>query len=177
MEFSIDILNRGLQFFFWKIPFWILVFKNLNVSHWALLDNSCIVSWDSHSFWKTSLGISSRFYYDRSSLKFSETFCSNPSKNLFVISLFLFKLILREGFNLLNLLANKTKLHFLLSNESYIALIITSEVKLVSPYHSSSAELWWWIGVEPGTLRFRVDFIAHYTTTRSTTCHQSAQCL
>ena len=41
--------------------------------------------------------------------------------------------------------------------------IITSEDKLASPYHGSSAELVL-IGVEPGTLRFGVDVITHYTT-------------
>ena len=42
--------------------------------------------------------------------------------------------------------------------------IIASQDKLISPYHGSSAELVL-IGVEPGTLRFRVDVITHYNIT------------
>ena len=42
-------------------------------------------------------------------------------------------------------------------------MLITSQDKLASPYHGSSAELVL-IGFEPGALRFRVDVITHYTT-------------
>ena len=62
------------------------------------------------------------------------------------------------------------KNHFLITYQKkgiFIIISITSQNKLVSPYHGSSAELVL-IGVEPGTLRFRVDVIYG-----STTCHVS----
>ena len=43
------------------------------------------------------------------------------------------------------------------------SILIISQDKLFSPYHGSSAELVM-VGVEPGTLRFQVDVITHYTT-------------
>ena len=45
----------------------------------------------------------------------------------------------------------------------FIIIIITSQDKLVSPYHGSSAELVL-IGVELGTLGFQAEVITHYTT-------------
>ena len=62
---------------------------------------------------------------------------------------------------------------FLLSWGKYIPLkVITSYGKLVSPYHGSSAELML-VGVEPGTLRFRVDVI---TTAPQLINYMSPEC-
>ena len=55
-------------------------------------------------------------------------------------------------------------------------LLFTSQDKLVSPYHGSSAELVL-IGVEPGTLRFRVDVITHSTTAPQLIDYMSPECL
>ena len=52
--------------------------------------------------------------------------------------------------------------------------IITSQDKLVSPYHASSAELELLISVAPGTLR--ADVITHYTTAPQLINYMSPEC-
>ena len=46
---------------------------------------------------------------------------------------------------------------------------------LVSPYYGSSAELGL-VGVEPGTLRFRIDVINHYASAPQLIEYVSADC-
>ena len=55
------------------------------------------------------------------------------------------------------------------------SILIISQDKLFSPYHGSSAELVM-VGVEPGTLRFQVDVITHYTTALQLIEYMPSEC-
>ena len=68
------------------------------------------------------------------------------------------------------------KYRYVILKNTYVILLLLllSQDKLVSSYHGSSAELV--KGVEPGTLRVRVDVIIHYTTLPQLVDYMSPGC-